>query len=265
MTTQLTDRIIYVCCRKRDDPEKPSCGMRGSSELIDLFKAQLQKAGLEKVDVAESRCLGACQTGPTVLVYPENVWYGHVQPEDVSEIITSHIKGNEPVKRLQLPSTLQKIRPMTIQIGHPAPEISLECTTGEVHTLSMYKGRKNVLINFYPLDFTPVCTSQNCGFSIDLDMFAQYNTVVMPISVDSRFCHLAFQEKYTIRHELLSDIHRKASKEYGVLYEPMNCSKRAYFFVDTQGIVRWKKVMEELKDALSIQELLSIVKTNVEA
>ncbi len=150
---------------------------------------------------------------------------------------------------------------MDIQIGQKAPEIELESTNGHIQKLSEFKGQKHVLVNFYPLDFTPVCTSQNCGFSIDLGLFDQFDTVILPISVDSKYCHHAFQEKYSIRQELLSDIHRKATHDYGVHFEPMNCSKRAYFLVDKSGIVRWKKIMDELKDSLSVQELLSVVKT----
>jgi peroxiredoxin len=150
---------------------------------------------------------------------------------------------------------------MPLKVGDQAPDFELESTTGQTVKLSDFKGKKNVLLCFYPLDFTPVCTSQNCSFSQDFSSFSQYNTDVLPISVDSKFCHQAFREKYNMAHHLLSDIHRDAVKKFDILFEPLNCSKRAYFLVGKDGLVKWKHVEEELKDSRTVGELLSIVKT----
>ena len=109
---------------------------------------------------------------------------------------------------------------MPLKVGDQAPDFELESTNGQTVRLSDFKGKKNVLLCFYPLDFTPVCTSQNCSFSQDFPSFGQYETEVLPISVDSKFCHLAFREKYNMSHHLLSDIHRDAVKKYDILFEP---------------------------------------------
>jgi len=256
--------IIYVCGRIREGNVKPSCGNRGSLELIELFKTELEKQGISDVDVDESRCLGACQDGPTVIIFPENVWYGGVKPENVPEIVTSHIRGKEPVQRLRLVTSLKNIRPVHIELGHPVPGVTLENASGEQVAISKYLGKKNVLLYFYPMDFVPTCTKQHCKFSVDLAMFERYDTVVLSISTDSRYCHQAFKEKFSLRQELLSDVHRKVTKDFGVLLESINCSKCAYFFVDKSGILRWKKVMENIDEPLSVQEILSVVKTIVD-
>jgi (2Fe-2S) ferredoxin len=68
-----------------------------------LFKVKLAQRGLKTlVRANKSGCLDQCELGPTVVVYPEAVWYGHVKPEDLDEIIESHIIGNKPVERLML-------------------------------------------------------------------------------------------------------------------------------------------------------------------
>ena len=79
------------------------CNPTGEGELQRLFKVKLAQRGLKMVVRAnKSGCLDQCELGPTVVVYPEAVWYGHVKPEDVDEIIDAHIVGNKPVERLML-------------------------------------------------------------------------------------------------------------------------------------------------------------------
>ncbi len=71
---------------------------------MDLFKKELKEAGV-KGDVRAQRagCLDTCEYGPSVVVYPENVWYGPVRAENVREIVQEHIIGNKPVERLKIP------------------------------------------------------------------------------------------------------------------------------------------------------------------
>jgi (2Fe-2S) ferredoxin len=95
---------VFVCENARD-PSDPrgSCGPKGSAAIRDAFKAELHRRGLKGVVRANaSGCLDACATGPTVVVYPEGVWYGHVRPEDVPEIVESHLVNGVPVERLRL-------------------------------------------------------------------------------------------------------------------------------------------------------------------
>lgn len=82
------------------------CDPAGQGELQRLFKTKLGQRGIKNVRANKSGCLDQCELGPTVVVYPEAVWYGGVQPEDVDEIIESHIVGGHPVERLIIPDAI---------------------------------------------------------------------------------------------------------------------------------------------------------------
>jgi (2Fe-2S) ferredoxin len=82
------------------------CDPTGQGELQRLFKIKLAQRGLKNVRANKSGCLDQCELGPTVVVYPEAVWYGSVKPEDVDEIIDSHIIGGTPVERLIIPDAI---------------------------------------------------------------------------------------------------------------------------------------------------------------
>ncbi len=95
---------IFICVNQRP-PENPRgcCDPEGLGQLQLLFKQELAARGLKgQVRANRAGCLDQCEHGPTVVVYPEGVWYGGVRPEDVVEIIESHIINQTPVARLRL-------------------------------------------------------------------------------------------------------------------------------------------------------------------
>ena len=95
---------VFVCenLRAEDDP-RGSCGRKGSAEIRLALKAELKRRGLDRQIRANSAgCLDACAFGPSIVVYPEGVWYGHVSVADVSEIVERHLVGGEPVERLRM-------------------------------------------------------------------------------------------------------------------------------------------------------------------
>jgi (2Fe-2S) ferredoxin len=95
---------VFVCENRRseDDP-RGSCGCKGSAAIREALKAEIARRGLKKeVRANASGCLDACAEGPSIVVYPEGVWYGHVAPEDVPEIVESHLVNGVPVERLRL-------------------------------------------------------------------------------------------------------------------------------------------------------------------
>jgi len=98
-------RHVFVCINERaPDHPKGCCKQRGGGEVRDRLKAELTARGLSKVIRANNAgCLDQCEYGVTVVVYPEQVWYGHVTPEDIPEIIEKHLIGGEVVARLLLP------------------------------------------------------------------------------------------------------------------------------------------------------------------
>src|SRR6266542_1484167 len=95
---------IFVCTHQRDSGHpRGSCDPTGSGELHKLFKTGVAVRGLKgRVRANKSGCLDQCEHGPNVVIYPEAVWYGHVTPADVDEILDFHILGGRPVERLMI-------------------------------------------------------------------------------------------------------------------------------------------------------------------
>jgi len=98
------ERHVFVCHNVRPpDAPRPSCTRDGKSELHARLSQLTKEAGLGgRVRINKSLCLDQCEHGPTVVVYPDAVWYGHVRPEDADAIVTEHLLGGRPVERLRL-------------------------------------------------------------------------------------------------------------------------------------------------------------------
>ncbi len=96
-------RHVFICVNQRP-PGAPmdSCGNRGSREIYQAFmeKVQMDPELMMSVVITPTGCLGPCALGPSIVVYPEGVWYGNVKLEDVDEIINSHLKEGKVVERL---------------------------------------------------------------------------------------------------------------------------------------------------------------------
>ncbi|MHC4234362.1 MAG: (2Fe-2S) ferredoxin domain-containing protein [Planctomycetota bacterium] len=99
------ERHVFVCTNQRDSSHpRGCCSAQNSAAIVEAFRAALAARGLiDKVRANKSGCLDQCEHGPTVVVYPEQVWYGFVRTEDVEEIVNKHIIGGRPVERLMLP------------------------------------------------------------------------------------------------------------------------------------------------------------------
>lgn len=95
---------IFVCTNRREPGSaRPCCDPAGTGELHRAFKDAVAARGLKAtVRANKAGCLDQCEHGPNVVVYPDEVWYGGVRPEDVTEIVESHIAGGVPVERLLL-------------------------------------------------------------------------------------------------------------------------------------------------------------------
>lgn len=101
-------RHVFVCTQNRP-PQHPrgSCASKGTTDVLQAFWAELQKRqAYEKVAITNSGCIGPCELGANVLVYPEGVLYRGVTPADVNEIFTSHLEGGTPVARLLAPASV---------------------------------------------------------------------------------------------------------------------------------------------------------------
>lgn len=96
---------VFVCVQSRPPGHpRPSCGQKNCAEVADEFFWHMQQRQLfDKIQVTTTGCLGPCSEGPSVLVYPEGVMYGHVSKSDVAEIFDEHLENNRPVERLRMP------------------------------------------------------------------------------------------------------------------------------------------------------------------
>jgi len=127
-----------------------------------------------------------------------------------------------------------------LPIGSAAPEFALHSTPDQKLKLSELKG-KRVILAFYPADWSPVCGDQMALYNETLKFFTKHNAQVIGISVDSKWCHLAFAENHKFHFPLLADFEPKGavSKLYDVYDESEGESKRALYVLDENGIIRW--------------------------
>lgn len=123
-------------------------------------------------------------------------------------------------------------------LGTQAPDFTLPSTSGNPVTLSSLRG-KSVLLAFFPLAFTSVCTAELGAISGDIGAFRGAHVEVLPISVDSIPTLKEFKAKEHLTLDLLSDFKREVSRLYGTLLEDKFFSQRAYVLLDRDGIVRW--------------------------
>jgi mycoredoxin-dependent peroxiredoxin len=145
-------------------------------------------------------------------------------------------------------------------VGSLAPDFTLPSTSGAEVTLSKQRG-KNVLLAFFPLAFTRVCTQEMSAFTEDYDQFRSAGTEVLPISVDSVPTLKEFKAKERIGVDLLSDFKREVSRAYGTLLEDKFFSNRAYVLVDAGGKVRWTFAEDSTGNRRENAELLQQLRT----
>ncbi len=140
--------------------------------------------------------------------------------------------------------------------GTAAPDFNLPSTAGVDVTLSKLRGR-NVLLAFFPLAFTSVCTQEMCPFTEDYSRFRDANTVVLPISVDSVPTLKEFKAKERIAVDLLSDFKREVSRRYGTLLKEKFFSNRAYVLIGPDCIVQWSFAEDTPSTRRQNEELLA--------
>ena len=150
-----------------------------------------------------------------------------------------------------------------LKIGQPAPDFELMDENKNKVKLSDLRGKKVVLL-FYPMDFSPVCTDEHCKFGPDLPKLTggSNDTVVFGVSCDSPFSHAAFKMQYNIPYTHLSDPTRKMAKAYGMWAgeEPFNCTKRGTVVIDKQGrISSYQEVA--MREPRKVDELMTAIMT----
>jgi peroxiredoxin len=141
-----------------------------------------------------------------------------------------------------------------MEVGQKAPEVVLYNTDKQkVDVLHSQEG-KSVLLLFFPLAFTSVCTTELCSIRDNIAMYNNINAQVYGISVDSPYTLGKFKEEQHLNFPLLSDFNREVSKNYDVLYDTFGAfelqgvSKRAAFVIDKEGTIQYAEVCPSAKD-----------------
>jgi peroxiredoxin Q/BCP len=128
---------------------------------------------------------------------------------------------------------------MALRIGQKAPDFDFISSSGERLKLSDFRGKKNVVLYFYPGDFTLVCTRETCGFRDSYEELASKDTEVIGVSVDSDESHKRFADEYKVPFALVSDADQSVSKSYGatdgLLSKLRGKSTRVTYVIDKKG------------------------------
>ena len=147
-----------------------------------------------------------------------------------------------------------------LMAGDLAPEFDLPSTGGKNISLKKFRGKKNVVLYFYPKDNTPGCTQEACSFRDEEGQFTARNTAILGVSLDSLKAHHDFIEKYALPFPLLSDEEAVVSKAYGV-YKQKNMYGRIYWGIERSTFVigkdgRIRQIFRRVKVVNHSEEVL---------
>lgn len=154
---------------------------------------------------------------------------------------------------------------MSLTAGDPAPKFTLTDTTGETVSLENLQqmDEGDILLFFFPLAFSSVCTDVLCKVRNNMKLYASLNATVAAISADSFFTLKEFKKANNLKFPLLSDYNKEASKAYGVLYDDYfgmkDVPKRSAYVINNDGIIKYAEVLEDsgkLPDFEAIQDTL---------
>ena len=152
---------------------------------------------------------------------------------------------------------------MALTVGQIAPDFTLKDQSGNDRSLSELRGESMILLLFFPLAFTSVCTDEMCNTRDNMKYYGELGVNVAGISVDSFFTLKVFKEQNNLNFPLLSDFNKEVSAAYDALYETFfdmkGVSKRSAFLIDEDGKIAYAEVLEnagDLPNFKAIQELL---------
>lgn len=148
---------------------------------------------------------------------------------------------------------------MHLKIGDKAPNFTLRNTEKKEISLNDYKG-KNVLVLFFPLAFTGVCTQELCSVRDDISSYENLGVEVLGISVDSLFTLDRFKAEQNLNFDLLSDFNKEVCRAYGSMYddfvlEMKGVAKRSAFVVDAEGTICYAEVLESAGDIPNFNQI----------
>jgi peroxiredoxin len=149
----------------------------------------------------------------------------------------------------------------TLKVGDLAPDFTLPTAKGEKITLSDFRGKKNVVLAFFPFAFSSTCSAQMPSYEAELERFKSYDTEVIGVSADSRHALTAWAKQYQLTFPLLSDFypHAAVAQKYGVMHE-LGMPERALFVIDKEGKIRWIHVHRPIGEAPDNEELFEVLR-----
>ncbi|MCH8494140.1 MAG: redoxin domain-containing protein [Balneolales bacterium] len=151
---------------------------------------------------------------------------------------------------------------MSLSINDIAPDFTLKDTDGNEVSLSSFKGKPVVLL-FFPLAFTGVCTKELCSVRDSLSVYEKLNAQILAISVDSFFTLQKFKSEQNYNFPLLSDFNKETSTEYGAIYDEFfgmkGVSKRSAFVVDGKGKIQYAEVLEKASDIPNFEAIKDVL------
>ena len=147
---------------------------------------------------------------------------------------------------------------MAIHVGDTAPDFTLKTQDDKEWKLSAHRG-KNIVLLFYPLDWSPTCEKENCKISQEPILSAP-NTVVVGISRDSTWSHKAWKQNKGIKHDLLADPKLEVTQKYGLVHPAGFISHRATVVVDKTGKVAFAQVQEKTSEERNWSEVQAALK-----
>src|ERR1700709_1706533 len=153
---------------------------------------------------------------------------------------------------------------MSATIGKAAPQFTLYSSALKEVSLADFKGKK-VVVHFFPMAFTGVCTTQLCTMRDNFSYYDGLNAVVLGISVDSPFTLAKFKEENNYQFDLLSDFNKEISTAYGAIYDEFvfglkGVSKRAAFVIDEEQNIIYAEVLEVATDLPDFAAIAEAVK-----
>jgi mycoredoxin-dependent peroxiredoxin len=149
---------------------------------------------------------------------------------------------------------------MAVEVGELAPDFTLKDQNNQEVSLSQFKGEKNVLLVFYPLAFSGICSGELCSLRDDLPRFSNDEVELLTVSVDSFFSHKVWADREGFTFPLLADFwpHGAVAQAYGVFDEQKGIALRGTFLIDREGVVRYK-VVNGVPDARNQDEYVKAV------
>jgi peroxiredoxin len=147
------------------------------------------------------------------------------------------------------------------EVGQTAPDFKLKGPGGQFISLSEFRGKKNVVLVFYPLAFSPVCSHQLPALEKEMPRLRALDAEVLGISVDSHYANEAFAKQLRLSFPLLSDFRRQVSAAYGLLNQDAYFSNRALILVDKQGTIVHRDQTPTLADLPDHERLVKALES----